>query len=80
MTSLEKCKAEFTFFTKLPYDENNPIHVSVVEDMKAFKDSIEGREGIAYSSFNGVVETYRKQYPDNILMILSGLRKRVKMW
>lgn len=75
----EKCIAEFEFLTKIQYDEVNLIHASVVDDMMAYKLSQKDNEGLNSLSLGGVNESYRNDYPKNIMRIISNLRKRVQI-
>lgn len=79
MDLLEKCKAEFALLTRLQYDETNPIHVSVVEDMIAYRTSQKGNEGLKSLSLGGVSETYRSDYPVTIMRLVNSLKKRVQI-
>lgn len=75
----EKCKAEFELLTKLTYDETNPVHVSVVEDMVSYRESQKGNEGLKSLSLGGVRESYKYDYPRNVMRIISTLKKRVQI-
>lgn len=79
MGLLEKCKAEFELLTRVSYDENNPVHVSVVEDMIAYRTSQKGNEGLNSLSLGGVSETYKNDYPITVMRIIKDLKKRVQI-
>lgn len=79
MGLLEKCKAEFELLTRVSYDENNPVHVSVVEDMIAYRTSQKGNEGLNSLSLGGVSETYKNDYPITIMRLINSLKKRVQI-
>lgn len=79
MELIEKCKAEFELLTGITHDSRKPIHVSVVEDMVAYRETQKWNEGIKSMSISGTSETYRDDYPDNVMRILSSLKKRVRI-
>lgn len=74
-----KCIAEFKHITGVEYNDSIPIHVSVVEDMIAHKQSQQGNEGLNSISLNGISESYQASYNNNIMRILMSLKKRVKI-
>ncbi|MHC1750730.1 MAG: hypothetical protein AB9856_20855 [Cellulosilyticaceae bacterium] len=75
----DKCIAEFELITNNKYDRSNLIYVSVVEDMIAYRTSQKGNEGLNSLSLGGVNESYRSDYPDNVMRILKALKKRVQI-
>lgn len=79
MDLLEKCKAEFELLTRLSYDETNPVHVSVVDDMVAYRESQKGNEGLKSLSLGGVSESYKYDYPRNVMRLINSLKKRVQI-
>lgn len=79
MTLQEKCIAEFEFLTRLRYEETDPLHISVVEDMIAYRTSQKGNEGLNSLSLGGVSETYKNDYPITVMRIIKDLKKRVKI-
>lgn len=70
--------AEFEFITGIMYDASNLVHMSVVDDMVAYRKSQYGNEGLNSLSLGGVSESYRGDYPTNVMRILTSLKKRVK--
>lgn len=80
MTLEEKCIAEFETYTRISYDSNNKSHVSVVEDMVAFKTCQLDTTGYSYLSINGINETFRNDYPKPILRSLSNIKKRITIY
>lgn len=79
MELIEKCKAEFELLTRLSYDETSPTHVSVVEDMIAYRESQNGNEGLKSLSLGGVSESYRSDYPITVMRLINSLKKRVQI-
>lgn len=79
MELIEKCKAEFEFLTKVQYDETDPLHVSVVDDMVSYRESQKGNEGLKSLSLGGVSESYKYDYPRNVMRIIGRLKKRVQI-
>lgn len=78
MDLIEKCKVEFELLTKIQYDETNPLHVSVIDDMVSYRESQKGNEGLKSLSLSGVTESYKYDYPKNVMRILKELKKRVQ--
>ena len=77
MTMLDKCKSEFILITRQDYDETNPVHVSIVEDMVKFRDNQIDNLGLTSIALNGISESYAIDYPAYILRQLNTLKKRV---
>lgn len=80
MDTLNKCIAEFELLTSITYDENIPIHVSIVEDMAKFKDNQVDNLGLNSISLNGISESYQTNYPETILNVLARLKKKVVLF
>lgn len=75
----EKYIKEFELLTGCIYDILSPLHVSIVDDMEAFRKSQAGNEGTTNTSLGGVSETYRNDYPKHVLRLIATLRKRVRL-
>ena len=78
MTNQELAQAEFEAITHTTYDATNKQHEACVQMMVEYKNGIDKDSCLDAISTNGESQTFKADYPQNVMRLLSRLTKRVR--
>jgi len=70
---IEVAKAVFEAYTNIAYDEANPKHLTMIQEMAKCHKTKEGNEGLNSISISGTTENYNEFYPYYIRVMLDSV-------